>query len=170
MRLGCPALGPPRTPATAPSRARRRAPYIRWSARGVHGSYECSRAARGEHRTARRCGCRAHRRVSPPRARSAYRPWPRPHSGEARPSEDLPPHLRSQRFRVTSPWTIPSIDPVSYGGSSDMKPGYWIARSKILDEDRYFDYVRQAGAASKEFGAQILARGGRFELLEGSSI
>ena len=51
-----------------------------------------------------------------------------------------------------------------------MKPGYWIARSKILDEDRYFDYVRQAGSASREFGAQILARGGRFELLEGSSI
>ncbi len=49
-----------------------------------------------------------------------------------------------------------------------MKPGYWIARSKIIDESRYFDYVRQAGAASCEFNAQILARGGRFEILEGT--
>ncbi len=50
-----------------------------------------------------------------------------------------------------------------------MKPGYWIARSKIIDPARYFDYVQQAGPASKLFGSQILARGGRFKILEGTS-
>jgi len=49
-----------------------------------------------------------------------------------------------------------------------MKPAYWLARSKILDEARYFDYVRLAGAATQKFQPEILARGGRFEILEGS--
>ncbi len=51
-----------------------------------------------------------------------------------------------------------------------MKPAYWIARSKIIDQNRYLDYVRQAGPASVDFGSQILARGGRFEILEGTTL
>jgi uncharacterized protein (DUF1330 family) len=51
-----------------------------------------------------------------------------------------------------------------------MKPGYWIARSKILDESRYFEYVRLAGEASKKFQPEMLTRGGRFEILEGTAM
>ena len=50
-----------------------------------------------------------------------------------------------------------------------MKPAYWIARSKILDEERYMEYARQAGSAFQALPGhpQMLARGGRFEILEG---
>jgi uncharacterized protein (DUF1330 family) len=48
-----------------------------------------------------------------------------------------------------------------------MKPAFWIARANVIDPIRYSDYVRQAGPASKKFGAEILARGGRYEILEG---
>ncbi len=51
-----------------------------------------------------------------------------------------------------------------------MKPAYWIARSKILDEERYMEYARQAGSAFQALSGspQMLARGGRFEILEGT--
>ena len=48
-----------------------------------------------------------------------------------------------------------------------MKPAFWLARSKVIRPDEYFEYVKRAGPASKEFGAKILSRGGRFEILEG---
>ncbi|WP_026359601.1 DUF1330 domain-containing protein [Sphingomonas sp. PR090111-T3T-6A] len=49
-----------------------------------------------------------------------------------------------------------------------MKPAYWIARSRIIDPEKYFEYVRKAGPASQQYGSRILSRGGRFEILEGS--
>ncbi|WP_176593787.1 DUF1330 domain-containing protein [Sphingobium sp. EM0848] len=49
-----------------------------------------------------------------------------------------------------------------------MKPAYWIARSKIIKPDEYFEYVKRAGPASQKYGAKILSRGGRFEILEGT--
>jgi uncharacterized protein (DUF1330 family) len=52
-----------------------------------------------------------------------------------------------------------------------MKPAYWIARSRILDEPQYMEYARQAGAAFAKLpgGPRMLARGGRFEVLEGGT-
>lgn len=49
-----------------------------------------------------------------------------------------------------------------------MKPAYWIARSKIINPDEYFKYVKLAGHASQNYGAKILSRGGRFEICEGT--
>ena len=49
-----------------------------------------------------------------------------------------------------------------------MKPAYWMARSQIINPDEYFEYVKRAGPASLEYGSEILSRGGRFEILEGT--
>jgi uncharacterized protein (DUF1330 family) len=51
-----------------------------------------------------------------------------------------------------------------------MKPAYWIARSQILDEGAYSEYVRLAGEAFRGLGPgpRMLARGGRCEILEGA--
>lgn len=52
-----------------------------------------------------------------------------------------------------------------------MKPAYWIARSRIIDEPKYMEYARRAGEAFRQLpaGPRMLARGGRFEVLEGAS-
>jgi uncharacterized protein (DUF1330 family) len=51
-----------------------------------------------------------------------------------------------------------------------MKPAYWIARSQVLNEEVYGEYVRQAGEAFRNLGPgpRMLARGGRCEILEGA--
>lgn len=50
-------------------------------------------------------------------------------------------------------------------------PSYWIARSRILDPERYGAYARAAGWAGQNavISPQILARGGQHRILEGSS-
>ena len=48
-----------------------------------------------------------------------------------------------------------------------MAKGYWIARVDVRDPERYKDYVTAAKPAFEKFGAQFLARGGRYERLEG---
>jgi uncharacterized protein (DUF1330 family) len=48
-----------------------------------------------------------------------------------------------------------------------MPKGYWIARVDIRDAARYPDYVAAAKAAFEKHGAKFLARGGKFEKLEG---
>jgi uncharacterized protein (DUF1330 family) len=52
-----------------------------------------------------------------------------------------------------------------------MKPAYWIAHSRVLDEPLYMEYARRAGEAFAKLpsGPRMLARGGRFEVLEGQS-
>jgi uncharacterized protein (DUF1330 family) len=49
-----------------------------------------------------------------------------------------------------------------------MKPAYWLARSKVINPDQYFEYVKRAGPASLQYGSKILSRGGRFEIIEGT--
>lgn len=49
-----------------------------------------------------------------------------------------------------------------------IKPAYWMARSQVINPDEYLEYVKRAGPASREYGAEILSRGGRFEILEGT--
>lgn len=46
-------------------------------------------------------------------------------------------------------------------------PAYWLARSKITDPAAYKRYTDQVPAIMAKFGGKILARGGRFEILEG---
>lgn len=48
-----------------------------------------------------------------------------------------------------------------------MAKGYWIARVDVRDPERYKDYVAAARPAFEKYGAVFLARGGRYERLEG---
>lgn len=50
-----------------------------------------------------------------------------------------------------------------------MSKGYVIARVTVSDQDAYADYAALARVAMDKFGARILARGGRFEALEGKA-
>jgi len=44
---------------------------------------------------------------------------------------------------------------------------YWVARSKINDAVEYKKYTDRVPGILKKFGGKVLARGGRFKILEG---
>jgi uncharacterized protein (DUF1330 family) len=44
---------------------------------------------------------------------------------------------------------------------------YWVARSKINDPVEYKKYTDRVPAIIKQYGGRVLARGGRFKILEG---
>lgn len=44
---------------------------------------------------------------------------------------------------------------------------YWLARSKINDAVAYKKYTDRVPAILKQHGGKVLARGGRFKILEG---
>lgn len=46
-------------------------------------------------------------------------------------------------------------------------PAYWVARAKINDPVEYKKYTDRVPAILAKYGAKVLARGGRFEILEG---
>ena len=46
-------------------------------------------------------------------------------------------------------------------------PAYWIARSKINDPVEYKKYADVAGDIARQYGGKVLARGGRFRVMEG---
>ena len=46
-------------------------------------------------------------------------------------------------------------------------PAYWVARSKINDPVDYKKYTDLVPAIIEKFGGKILARGGRFQIMEG---
>ena len=46
-------------------------------------------------------------------------------------------------------------------------PAYWIARSRIIDPVAYKKYTDRVPAIVAKFGGRVLARGGRFEIMEG---
>ena len=48
-----------------------------------------------------------------------------------------------------------------------MPKAYWIARVTVSDPDQYKLYAEAASEAFKKHKAQILARGGRYNQLEG---
>lgn len=45
--------------------------------------------------------------------------------------------------------------------------GYWVARSKINDPAEYRKYTDRVPEILKKYGGKVLARGGRFQILEG---
>ncbi|MGH8741507.1 MAG: DUF1330 domain-containing protein [Burkholderiales bacterium] len=45
--------------------------------------------------------------------------------------------------------------------------GYWLARSKINDPVEYRKYTDRVPEILKKYGGKVLARGGRFKILEG---
>jgi len=46
-------------------------------------------------------------------------------------------------------------------------PAYWVARAKINDPVEYKKYTDRVPGILAKYGAKVLARGGRFEVLEG---
>ena len=48
-----------------------------------------------------------------------------------------------------------------------MKSAYWLARSKIHDPVEYKKYTDRVPPIIQRYGGKILARGGRFRVLEG---
>jgi uncharacterized protein (DUF1330 family) len=46
-------------------------------------------------------------------------------------------------------------------------PAYWVARSRINDPVAYKKYTDRVPAIIAKFGGKVLARGGRFQIMEG---
>ena len=46
-------------------------------------------------------------------------------------------------------------------------PAYWVARAKINDPVEYKRYTDEVPAILQKYGGRVLARGGRYETLEG---
>jgi uncharacterized protein (DUF1330 family) len=46
-------------------------------------------------------------------------------------------------------------------------PAYWIAHAKINDPVEYKKYTDQIPEIMKKYGGRVLARGGRFKIMEG---
>ncbi len=46
-------------------------------------------------------------------------------------------------------------------------PAYWVARSKINDPIEYKKYTDRVPAIIAKYGGKVLARGGRFQVMEG---
>jgi uncharacterized protein (DUF1330 family) len=46
-------------------------------------------------------------------------------------------------------------------------PAYWVARSRITDPAEYKKYTDRVPAIIARYGGRVLARGGRFQIMEG---
>ena len=53
----------------------------------------------------------------------------------------------------------PSID--------EYMSAYWVARSRIIDPVAYKKYTDRIPAIMKQYGGKVLARGGRYKIMEG---
>jgi uncharacterized protein (DUF1330 family) len=49
----------------------------------------------------------------------------------------------------------------------DRMPAYWVARSRITDPAEYKKYTDLVPGIIAKFGGKVLARGGRFQIMEG---
>ncbi|MHA3914999.1 DUF1330 domain-containing protein [Halovulum sp. GXIMD14793] len=46
-------------------------------------------------------------------------------------------------------------------------PAFWIAHVDVTDEEKYGDYVKVASTAIPAHGGEFIARGGRYQQMEG---
>ena len=46
-------------------------------------------------------------------------------------------------------------------------PAYWVARSRVIDPVEYKKYTDQVPGIIAKYGGRVLARGGRFRIVEG---
>ena len=46
-------------------------------------------------------------------------------------------------------------------------PAYWVARSKIIDPVAYKKYTDRIPGILQQYGGKVLARGGRYQIMEG---
>jgi uncharacterized protein (DUF1330 family) len=49
-----------------------------------------------------------------------------------------------------------------------VMPAYWVARSKVNDPVEYKKYTDLVPGIIAKFGGKVLARGGRFQIMEGT--
>lgn len=49
-----------------------------------------------------------------------------------------------------------------------MPVAFWIAHVTVKDEAAYAEYAKRAPSAIEAFGGRFLARGGKYEILEGT--
>src|SRR5437762_12707904 len=56
---------------------------------------------------------------------------------------------------------------MSKRGRKRKMPAYWVARSKINDPVEYKKYTDRVPAIIARYGGKVLARGGRFQVMEG---
>lgn len=49
-----------------------------------------------------------------------------------------------------------------------MPAAFWIAHVRVTDEAAYAEYAKRAPAAIEAHGGKFLARGGKYEILEGA--
>jgi uncharacterized protein (DUF1330 family) len=47
-------------------------------------------------------------------------------------------------------------------------PAYWVARSRVIDPVEYKKYTDRVPGIFAKYGAKVLARGGRFQIMEGT--
>lgn len=47
-------------------------------------------------------------------------------------------------------------------------PAYWLARAKINDPVEYKKYTDLVPAIIKQYGGKVLARGGKYQIMEGT--
>jgi uncharacterized protein (DUF1330 family) len=52
-------------------------------------------------------------------------------------------------------------------GKETSMPAYWVARSKINDPVEYKKYTDLVPAIIAKYGGKVLARGGKFQIMEG---
>jgi uncharacterized protein (DUF1330 family) len=52
-------------------------------------------------------------------------------------------------------------------GEETSMPAYWVARSRITDPAEYKKYTDLVPGIIAKFGGKVLARGGRFQIMEG---
>jgi uncharacterized protein (DUF1330 family) len=66
---------------------------------------------------------------------------------------------------------IEDVDARHKAGHNDkwsrLMPAYWVARSKINDPVEYKKYTDLVPGIIAKFGGKVLARGGRFQIMEG---
>src|SRR5438046_10499798 len=52
-------------------------------------------------------------------------------------------------------------------GKGASMPAYWVARAKVNDPAEYRKYADRVPAILAKYGAKVLTRGGRYQILEG---
>src|SRR6516162_2233400 len=55
----------------------------------------------------------------------------------------------------------------AHASEDSIMPAYWVARSKINDPVEYKKYTELVPAIIAKFGGKVLARGGRYQIMEG---
>jgi len=72
-------------------------------------------------------------------------------------------HIHERRLWI--PGSSLSLGPGN--DESGELPYYWVARSKINDPVEYKKYTDRVPAIIAKYGGEVLARGGRFQIMEG---